>query len=132
MNGALSEAGNEKTFEFQPYQVVYLEHEQTRVYAEVIQVVQQRSLCWARPLALVVLAEGGQWTDGEGTIYDLREGSDLLYPASLFQEALDVEVIPLMSRLQGMQLTSESRRKLHEFIEQLCQANPQLFSRKVN
>jgi hypothetical protein len=130
MNGALFQLDLDQTF--QPYQIVYLEHQCSRVYAEVIQVVPQRSLCWARPLALLTQSEGQRWSDGEGTLYDLREGSDLLYPASLFQVALDVEVIPLMVRLQGMQLTSESRRKLHGFIQQLCQANPQAFSKKTN
>lgn len=131
MSEALKASSRDR-FEFQPYQVVYLEHDRTRVYAEVIQVVQTRALCWARPLALVVLAEDGQWTNFEGTLYDLREGSDLLYPASLFREALDIEVIPLMAKLHGMQLSPEARRKLHQFIAQLCQANPQVFKSPSN
>ncbi len=41
--------------QFQPRQILCLEHEQSRLYAEVIQVVQDRPVCWLRPLILEVL-----------------------------------------------------------------------------
>jgi hypothetical protein len=40
--------------QFQPRQILCLEHGQSRLYAEVIQVVDDRPVCWLRPLILEV------------------------------------------------------------------------------
>lgn len=40
--------------QFQSRQILCLEHGQSRLYAEVIQVVQDRPVCWLRPLILEV------------------------------------------------------------------------------
>lgn len=57
---------------FQPGQIVSLEHGDRNLYAEVIQVVLSRRLCWVRPLLLVT------YTPEPTIIIDLRDGSDLL------------------------------------------------------
>lgn len=36
-----------------PSQILYLENSTSRLYAEVIQIVEQRHLCWARPTLLI-------------------------------------------------------------------------------
>jgi hypothetical protein len=134
MHSASSQAGNDPKPNFQPYQIVFLEHGCTRLYAEMVQFVESRDLCWVRPLALVsvdVSIEFRNWTDYDRlTIQDLREGSDLMCPAVLFQEALDVEVIPLMTHLHEDSKVKGSiaHQSLHEFIQQIWQARPELFS----
>ena len=40
--------------QFQPRQILCLEHGQSRLYAEVIQVVLDRPVCWLRPLILEI------------------------------------------------------------------------------
>ncbi len=40
--------------QFQPRQILCLEHEQSKLYAEVIQVVPDRPVCWLRPMILEV------------------------------------------------------------------------------
>jgi hypothetical protein len=125
---------------FQPSQIVCLEHEVSRLYAEVVQMVEARGLCWARPLVLVTDLPKSQFLGVEEEnspwLSDLRQGSDLLLPAVLFRQALDTEVIPLLSTLYSLDAEAESRTKatilshqqLNQFIRQVCQAHPEAFS----
>jgi hypothetical protein len=105
--------------DFQARQIVCLDHGETHLYAEVIQVVASRQLCWVRPLVLVALVgETPQLTD-------LRSCSDLVWPLSLFRPALDVEVIPLLTQLlaqEAPERDSLAKQQLHQFINQVWQA----------
>ncbi|MCU0568979.1 MAG: hypothetical protein MUF49_20565 [Oculatellaceae cyanobacterium Prado106] len=145
-------------------QIVYLEQGDTRLYADVIQVVQERQLCWARPLALLMTqpadfpedslssepetqsgVEAGRsptfphiFRPKEGceniALYDLRQGSDLLMPLSLFHIALDTEVIPVLAQLgqpkqEAVSSSSESQithRLLQDFIGQVWRSRPDI------
>jgi hypothetical protein len=60
--------------------------------AEVIQMVPERERCWAKPLGLAHV-EKYQLK----LLHNLRETSQLILPASFFREALDTEVLPLMT-----------------------------------
>lgn len=134
MHSVSSQAGNDPKPKFQPYQIVFLEHGSTRLYAEMVQFVEARNLCWVRPLALVIQPfpiEVSDWQDYDRlTVQDLREGSDLMCPAILFQEALDVEVLPLLFQLSeaGKPKGSIAHQSLHEFIRRIWQARPDVFS----
>ncbi len=125
----------------QPSQIVCLELGATCLYAEVVQIVEARRLCWARPLVLAMDSLGtedfSQSSEHrfERSCHDLRQGSDLLLPAVLFRQALDVEAIPLLSSLYKLDTIAHSepnaivaRRQLNEFIRQICQAHPEAFS----
>ena len=68
----------EITLEFQAGQILSLEHGDMKLYAEVIQVVVSRQLCWVRPLVLV------NFTQEPPLITDLRDTSDLLWSVNLF------------------------------------------------
>jgi len=134
---------------FQPCQIVFLEHENARLYAEVIQVVTVRQICWVRPLILAVFGSDRLWrwaspnrTPTEPKLHDLRESADLLWPLNLFQPALDTEVIPLIGQLQafdaileGSSSTSLSVRAqlahqhLSYFVRQVWQAHQSDFGR---
>ncbi|WP_414582105.1 hypothetical protein [Scytonema sp. PCC 10023] len=83
----------EMTLEFQAGQIVSLEHGDMKLYAEVIQVVVSRQLCWVRPLLLV------NFTQEPPQLTDLRDTSDLLWSVNLFQPALDTEVISFLSQV---------------------------------
>ncbi len=99
---------------WQPHQIVYLQAAQARLFAEIIQVIPDRQMLWLRPLALekslaaldsptraaVSFATLNTPIQAEGAeIYDLRQGSDLLWPMTRVQPALDLDVIPLLARL---------------------------------
>ncbi len=110
--------------DFHPRQIVYLEHESTRLYAEVIQ-VGSRPVCWVRPLLLA-----NNYLSMEPLVSDLRSVADLVLPLTLFHLALDTEVIPLLALL-----TSELQpdhnplavKQLNQFIHKVWQAQPSTF-----
>ncbi len=104
----------------QPGQIVSLEHGDRNLYAEVIQFVVSRQLCWVRPLLMVTFIQESP------LITDLRDASDLLWPANLFRPALDTEVISLLSQVLAKEPKSEpdsaAKQQLNHFIHQLWQA----------
>jgi len=127
--------------DFQVYQIICLEYEDTRLYAEVIQVATARQTCWVRPLVLVVSSTEAelQLKYGDQTLqfYDLRQGADLLWPTKLFREALDTEVLPLLLQLESQAhktahqaATLAARQRLQQFMHQVWQAHPGMFQAK--
>jgi hypothetical protein len=106
---------------FQAGQIVFLEYKGNRLYAEVIQLVLERNLCWVRPLLLAIEeCESPQVTD-------LRSTSDLLWAINLFKPALDTEVVELYTQIlvkePKPELFPAAKQQLHQFIQQLWQAN---------
>ena len=117
----------------QPAQIVYLEHEGCRVYAEVVQVVELRQICWVRPW--VMIADGSAQQPKPEIIWtDLREGSDLLMPLQLFQPASDVDILPVLDYLYKKNINrnqGKSEANIHQeltkFIRGLSAAFPESF-----
>lgn len=104
----------------QPGQIVSLKHGDRNLYAEVIQFVVSRQLYWVRPLLMVTFIQESP------LITDLRDASDLLWPANLFCPALDTEVITFLSQVLAKEPKTESdsaaKQQLNQFIHQLWQA----------
>jgi hypothetical protein len=98
---------------------VSLDYNSINLYAEVIQVVPARQLCWVRPLYMVNL------NDDPPLLIDLRDASDLLWPLDLFRPALDTEVITLLGEILSKEPQGESnslaQQQLHQFIHQIWQ-----------
>lgn len=123
------------------YPIVCLEYQQHFLYGEMIQVISSRQMAWVRPLLLSLLPLGGATLlpalDQQTLIYDLRHGSDLLWPLGWFRPALDTEVLPLLSQLQtwGADPQLESTRllanhhQLQQFMRQVWQSQPEVFTR---
>jgi hypothetical protein len=114
---------------FSPNQVVCIERGQLRLFAEVVQMVPERSRCWARPMAIAQVMPDSL---SLGLLHDLRESAHLLLPAIMFRAALDVEVMPLMTALYHPEKTelrddallelraeSTTRQALHQFVQGL-------------
>ncbi len=121
---------------FQPSQIVCLEYGDTCLYAAVIQILATRKMCWVRPLLLKVFApesecKNHQDNSEKSTLWDLREGADLVWPICLFREAIDTEFIPLLTELELLDTQSKnlqiSHQKLKHFISQVWQAYPNAF-----
>ena len=114
--------------QFQSGQIVSLEHDTKRLYAEVIQVVVSRKLCWVRPLLLVAFIEEPP------VITDLRDASDLLWSINLFRPALDTEVITLLSQIFAKEPKhepdSDAKQELNQFLQQIWQAQKQKLENK--
>lgn len=120
---------------FQPQQIVGLDCQNTCLYAEVIQVVTRRQMCWVRPLMLVEVIQSFEETEGFRILSDLRQGSDLILPISLFRAALDTEVIPLLMQLdvdQNKTTPILAHKDLQAFIRRVWQLTPQVFSALKN
>ena len=118
------------TLNFQPRQIVCLEHGSTYLYAEVIQVVVSRQVCWVRPLVMGVFPDGFQPYDQVSPLYDLRSVADLLWPGKFFRPALDTEVIPLLTLLvlePQLEHDPAAQQQLSQFIHQVWQAHPGAF-----
>lgn len=119
----------------QKSQIVYLQHETQRLYAEVIQIAETRPFCWVRPLAITVAQESELANTGHhdaiSNLYDLREGADLLLPLELFSLALDTEVMPLLAQLGMLRRSSGSDRIAHHqlqmFVSSIWEACPDAF-----
>jgi hypothetical protein len=105
---------------FQPGQIVSLDYDNRNLYAEVIQVVTDRDLCWVRPVLLA------NFTQEVPIIMDMRYASDLLWPINLFRPAVDTEFISLLSQLLPKELKADidtvAQLQLHQFIYQFWQA----------
>lgn len=120
---------------FQPWQIVYIDsafHTPIdRLYAEVIDIIESRQMCWARPLLLAQYPDGAIFPDNP-ILYDLRQGADILLPISLFRAALDIEIIPLLVNLNSPEIpitdTSTCHQQLNNFVRLVCQAYPGAFN----
>lgn len=130
-----SRSGKKPNSEFQPYQIVCLEHESTYLYAEVVQMADGKQVCWVRPLVLIEgTLEGIHDTKSghKSKLYDLRQSSDLLLPSALFRDALDTEAVPLLSHLSDLidssiNKTELPQDRLSQFVKSVCLAHPELF-----
>ncbi len=116
---------------FQANQIICLEHDNTCVYGEVIQIIAQRQLCWFRPLFLTTNCQGDLNSVMTEDLVDLRSGSDLLLPICLFRDALDTETICLLSKFYNSDKlpkdNSISCGYLNQFVRQVWQANQDKF-----
>lgn len=107
------------SLDFQLGQIVFLEHDDRRLYAEVIQVVVSRQLCWVRPLLLVTNSKKPH------DVTDLRDASDLILSLDLFRPALDTEVIALLSFVMAQSKPNPDTAagyQLNQFIHEVWQA----------
>jgi hypothetical protein len=137
---------------FQPNQIVCLEHAEGRLYAEVVQLIAVKHACWVHPLGLILRSPtsstsfeefGSDHDPTDFTVYDLRQGADLVWPTILFRAALDIEVLPLLSKLyqpialsgpeaaQPPQPTLVARQSLNRFVREIWQAHAEVFNPAV-
>lgn len=127
----------------QTHPIVYLRHQRSCLYAELIQTIEVRQRCWLRPLLLAVLDEVPtssfdlSWDQIIVEVtYDLRDAADLLWPLGYFQPASDTELLPVLPQLcadkphpsaSPDQVTEQAhiaRQQLAQFIQQVWKANP--------
>lgn len=104
---------------FKSHQIVSLAHQNSCLYAEVIQEIPERQMCWVRPLLLAV-----DIYSVSPQVYDLQSASDLVWPIQAFSPAFDTEVIPFLSALESSEFqssenTQAARSRLQNFIQQV-------------
>lgn len=133
-----------------PSQILYLEHGPSRLYAEAIQIVSKRRVCWARPTLLIhnlpesgapgarqaVIADAAQSLEHSSLIlYDLEGCPDLIWPIEPFHLAYDLDFFSLLiqlkitpneSRVQTNRQQANSSH-LNEFIQSFWRTHPDIF-----
>lgn len=111
--------------DFQPRQIVYLENGNQRLYAEVIQVVETRQMCWVRPLLLVTFPLDDTF-EHSPRVTDLRLSADLFWSSSLFRPAVDTDVIPFLVGLATEPADEgnlSAKSQLNQFVQRVWQAD---------
>ncbi len=118
-----------------PSQILYLEHGSSRLYAEAIQIVEARRLCWARPTLLIcglpetkssdsadrqaAIAQAAAHPESSAlSLYDLKDCPDLIWPATFFSIAFDIDFFTLLIQIKLSPDDSHlrSQAQLSEFI----------------
>ena len=131
-----------------PSQVLYLEHGSARLYAEAIQIVEARQLCWVRPTLLIQdlptqQGDAQALADRQAAIataavnpessslslYDLENCPDLIWPTAFFSIAFDVDFFALLVQLKRCpnSCTHSSQRQLDEFVRSFWLAHQDTF-----
>ncbi len=116
-------------------QIVCLDYEDLCLFAEVIQVIESRKMCWVRPLLMQVKPANLDDDMTTGEIWDLRESIDLVLPIILFRAALDTELLPLLSYLYQPEQVEPiapkepgfARQQLNILVRQLWEKYPDSF-----
>ena len=108
--------------------IVYVELAHTRLYAELIQVIESRQRSWVRPLCLCEYQSLNESVPFPQALYDIRGGADLVWPTAVFTEAIDTDMLPILMELSpdapalGTKLKpqspqeKEAKRKLNQFL----------------
>jgi len=126
-----------------PSQILYLEHGSSRLYAEAIQVISTRHLCWSRPTLLIqglpennplqrqeAIAEAARCPEqAQLKLYDLEDAPDLIWPLTPFQIAYDLDFFSLLVQLKMNPDSSEQvsgKAQLNRFIQHFWQAHPDI------
>lgn len=111
---------------FTPHQIVFIEHQGTRLYTEVIQVIGDRQLCWVRPMALVpadlppILYPSFPSNHPSGSPDPRRLGGvpDMIWPMAQLYPALDVDVLPLLNLAAQKSAEEKPESESDETIQQ--------------
>jgi hypothetical protein len=94
--------------------------ERLHLFAEVIETIAISSRCWVKPLAI---ARSNPENYHLELLHDLRDTAQLILPSHLFRDALDTEVVPLISELfhpdSNSDRSANAQRVLYQFIADL-------------
>ncbi|MEO1299497.1 MAG: hypothetical protein AAFW75_27720 [Cyanobacteria bacterium J06636_16] len=100
------------------YQIVFIRHQNRSLYGELIQVMTDRRTVWLRPLALCI-----ETLDPENcTVFDVRNGPDIICPEHLHQPAVDADWLKLLEKMSSHKETcdfTQANQHLRLFLKAL-------------
>jgi hypothetical protein len=106
--------------EFKTDRIVCIDRDDLHLFGEVIDTIAIDDRCWVRPLAI---ARSTPESFKLEFLHDLRDAAQLILPADLFRDALDTEVLPLISELfhpdRDSTKSTNAQRILYQFIADL-------------
>jgi hypothetical protein len=112
------------TTKFKTDCIVCLDKENLHLFAEVIDSITIDDRCWVRPLAI---AQSNPESFNLEFLHDLRDAAQLILPKAFFRDALDTEVLPLISELfhpaQDSIRSANAQRVLYQFIADLYRSS---------
>ncbi|WP_373543678.1 hypothetical protein [Chamaesiphon sp.] len=97
-----------------------LHRDRLYLFAEIIDTIEISDRYWVRPLAL---ARSNPESFQLEFLHDLRDAAQLILPIGLFRDALDTEVLPLISELfqpnKDSTRSANAQKVLYQFIADL-------------
>jgi hypothetical protein len=106
--------------EFKIDRIVCIDRENLHLFAEVIDIITVSARCWVKPLAIAKSTPESFKLEFR---HDLRDAAQLILPTNLFRDALDTEVLPLISELfhpeKDSKKSANAQRILYRFIADL-------------
>lgn len=105
-------------------QIVALDSQDKSLYCQVIDIIKERQMCWARPIILVDLKnKDNDYLLSKNIVYDLRYTSDLLWKIDAFRLVLDTEYIEFLVNIKEFEFDEEklllAKQKLRLFIREI-------------
>ena len=101
-----------------------IHRDRLHLFAEVIDTIEISDRYWVRPLAL---ARSNPESFQLEFLHDLRDAAQLILPIDLFRDALDTEVLPLISELfhptKDSTRTANAQKVLYQFIADLYRSS---------
>ncbi len=88
----------DSAIEFQTNRIVCIDSPRANLhlFAEVIETITSSSRCWVKPLAIASFNPDSYRLE---LLHDLRDTAQLILPIDRCRDALDTEVLPLISEL---------------------------------
>lgn len=121
---------NTLSFSLKHNQIVCLEHQESCLYGEVIQLIPERQLCWFRPICIVISDRSDEYLP-KSKLIDLQLGADLIWPIAFFRPVLDTEVISFWGKLNDVSNLvmpkKSSRQHLNYFVKLFWRDNKDKF-----
>jgi hypothetical protein len=106
--------------EFKTDRIVCIDSDNLHLFGEVIDRIAIDDRCWVRPLAI---AKSTPESFKLEFLHDLRDAAQLILPTALFRDALDTEVLPLISELfhpvKRSETAANNQRVLYQFVADL-------------
>ena len=101
-----------------------IHRDRLHLFAEVIDTIEISSRYWVKPLAL---ARSNPESFQLEFLHDLRDAAQLILPIDLFRDALDTEVLPLISELfhptKDSTRSVNAQKVLYQFIADLYRSS---------
>ncbi|MEM6835759.1 MAG: hypothetical protein AAF609_02805 [Cyanobacteria bacterium P01_C01_bin.120] len=100
------------------YQVVYLESEDARLYGELVQHVEERHICWVRPISLQLATS----TAVPVEFLDVRNGPDVICADHVIQPVLDTDWLAILATMSTNKTECDypkANQHLREFLAHL-------------
>jgi hypothetical protein len=116
------------------YEIVYVAHQQTRLFAEIIQQIPLHQRYWVRPLCLCEYEATTLLPTSSPRVIqmtDVRGTSDIVWPQVFFQRAMDEDILPILGILTQEEpifrmenpAKEEVKRSLHQFLNLVWSAH---------